>query len=105
MGEHLSPKYRPEIIAPPTITVLISKDFAIVIHTIPIVPTVPKDVPVIKDIAEHNKNANNIKYWGLIKSTAWYIICHDLPPDSVYYINGILTPTKKAVYCVEISIY
>lgn len=55
MGEHLSPKYAPDIIAPVTIARFILPAFAITIIAIPIVLTVPKEVPKSRDTKETMK--------------------------------------------------
>ena len=73
-GPLRSPKYAPAIIAPATISSGILPALAIVISTIPIVPTVPSAVPNSILTKAVNKKADAIKMDGLIKSMPVAII-------------------------------
>ena len=61
IGEVLSPTYIPDNTAPPTRASLSPIDFAITIHITPILAAVPKDVPIIIDIAEQSKKVATTK--------------------------------------------
>jgi hypothetical protein len=66
VGDVLSPTYTPEIIAPATGTRETPPAFAIVINTIPIVPTEPNEVPKAKETTLDNKKQNNRNNGGCI---------------------------------------
>nr|WP_242827313.1 hypothetical protein [Terrisporobacter glycolicus] len=65
-GEHLSPKYAPDIIAPPTKFKLRLDACAIIIRGMPIELIVPKEVPIKKDVKAGIKKQNKINRLGLI---------------------------------------
>ncbi len=67
MGEHLSPKYAPDNIAPAAIEMLTPPLLAITISAIPTVPIVPKEVPIKNDTNELIKNAESINIFGFKK--------------------------------------
>ena len=52
-GDILSPKYEPEIIAPAAIGAGIPSPVATPISATPIVPAVPHEVPVAREVIEH----------------------------------------------------
>ena len=65
-GEHLSPKYAPDIMAPPTKLKLRWEAWAIIIRGIPMALTVPKDVPIKKEVIAGIKKQNSMNKFGLI---------------------------------------
>ena len=78
-GPLRSPKYAPAIMAPATISSGILPALAIVMSTIPMVPTVPKAVPNTMLTIAVNKKAQAIKRDGLIKSMPVAIIIGMMP--------------------------
>ncbi|MPN17124.1 hypothetical protein SDC9_164474 [bioreactor metagenome] len=66
IGEHLSPKYAPAIIAPEAIFKLIFPALAIKINATPTVLTVPNDVPKRKDTTQLIIKAYRIKKLGFM---------------------------------------
>ena len=69
-GEHLSPKYTPQIIAPPIGSGDRPMDTATLIQIVPIVAEVPKAVPVSTETIQFRRNVRIIIVFGLIKSPA-----------------------------------
>ena len=65
MGEHLSPKYAPAMIAPAATLMSTCPLLARTMRITPMVPTVPKEVPSRKDIRELRINADSTKYCSL----------------------------------------
>ena len=61
VGAQRSPKKAPENIAPAVTFRSTPPPFAKTINTTPIVPTVPKLVPKVKETMQDNINANNMK--------------------------------------------
>ena len=71
IGEHRSPKKPPERIAPPRSSGLTPAVCPTSIQITPMVLNVPKEVPVRKDMTEHSKKVQRIKYWGWMNRTEW----------------------------------
>ena len=78
-GPFRSPKYAPAMMAPATIFSGILPAFAIVMSTIPMVPTVPRAVPNSMLTSAVNKKAQAIKIEGSIKSMPVAIIIGIIP--------------------------
>ena len=66
VGEHRSPKYAPEMMAPAARFKSTWPLLAKTINTTPIVPKVPKLVPRMKETRQVSKNARRMKKLGLI---------------------------------------
>ena len=78
-GEHLSPKYAPEMIAPPIIAGLILRASATVMHIVPIVADVPNAVPVRNETKQLSKNESTTKKLGCIIFTEWQTMAGIVP--------------------------
>ncbi len=78
-GPFRSPKYAPAMMAPATMFSGILPAFAIVMSTIPMVPTVPRAVPNSMLTSAVNKKAQAIKIEGSIKSMPVAIIIGIIP--------------------------
>ena len=63
-GDILSPKYAPEIMAPAAAGAGIPRPTAIPIKASPMVPMVPQEVPVARDVIEHINTAATKKIPG-----------------------------------------
>ena len=68
-GEHLSPKKIPESIAPPENIGFTPIAFESVIHMMPMVAALPKEVPVKKEISEFIRKTAAKNHPGLIKGS------------------------------------
>src|SRR4051812_17522138 len=64
IGEHLSPKYAPAIIAPPRTFTFTPPVLPITIKAMPTVPIVPKEVPIKNEIKLEIKKADKMNNFG-----------------------------------------
>ena len=109
-GDHLSPKYIPEIIEAPTILTSIFPLLAIAIRAIPIVLAVPNELPRKKAIILVMRKEKNMKRPGFINFIPKYTIPGIVPEESQLAvkaptnINIIKTTLDFLLYSREISI-
>lgn len=69
IGEFLSPTYAPLMIAPTSGAMDIFPVLAMIMRMIPMVPTVPNDVPNKKETSVLNKKANSMNNPGIIRES------------------------------------